>query len=153
MRAHPLRTLCRLTGGGYEACDFSSPGGAWNAGTYINSLPSICPIVSSILDFAFPPEKRVAMQVKRSQCPSLREISVTWGIHNVIDGNAVQAPSIILSLFSGDRQIVYAFTEATTATLKAKVCHLLCYTLSACLTHALTLSGLESGGIVCRHSR
>lgn len=56
--------------------------------------------------------------MKRCRTHGLCDIRVRWGLHDKEAAEA--APARIYSIFSGDRQIVYAFTRATSAELSAK---------------------------------
>lgn len=89
--AHSMQALARWSGGAYIGVDFSSP------------------------SLAYASEKRILQQLKRASVPGLTQVNARWGLHEEVLAEAV--PMRIVTLFSGDRQIVYAFTRATSAEL------------------------------------
>lgn len=90
--SHSLRTLAR-----------------WGGGAYVHVVYSRTMIHTT--------ERRIAQQVRRSATPALSNVRVHWGMHE--EEAAESVPRRLFSLFSGDRQIVYAFTRASSAELRA----------------------------------
>jgi len=65
-------------------------------------------------------ESKVLRQFTRSKQPSLSDININWEIYR--DETVLQAPHQIVSLFNGERQIIYGYVDnCKIATLNAKV--------------------------------
>ncbi|XP_028417262.1 protein mono-ADP-ribosyltransferase PARP4-like isoform X3 [Dendronephthya gigantea] len=67
-------------------------------------------------------KRKVESFISRSQQPVLTSVSVAWQQFDNDAPTPIQAPSQILSLFNGSRQVVYGFVPyCTQATLKAMI--------------------------------
>ncbi|KAH3768093.1 protein mono-ADP-ribosyltransferase PARP4 [Pelomyxa schiedti] len=56
-----------------------------------------------------PLRRQVSRQLERAQQPCLKDISVEWGARHSVAGPVKQAPHKLMSLFSGERVIIFAF--------------------------------------------
>uniref|UniRef100_A0ABM0MFB2 Poly [ADP-ribose] polymerase n=1 Tax=Saccoglossus kowalevskii TaxID=10224 RepID=A0ABM0MFB2_SACKO len=67
-------------------------------------------------------ERKVKSQISKAAQPVLTSVNVEWQQFDSNSPIPVQAPSHIVSLFSGSRQVVYGFVpHCTQATLKAEI--------------------------------
>ena len=67
-----------------------------------------------------PNKQKVISQLRRAEQPGLSQISVQWGVSAT--KQITQAPNQIVSLFDGERQIVYGYVDnCTSASLHALI--------------------------------
>ncbi|XP_015749941.1 PREDICTED: poly [ADP-ribose] polymerase 4-like [Acropora digitifera] len=67
-------------------------------------------------------ERKVKSQLSKAEQPSLTSVEIAWQQHDSGSRPPIQAPTHLLSTFSGSRQVVYGFVDnCTQASLTAEV--------------------------------